>query len=177
MPAASKDMTVTDLDYDDWEAEGKRRFYSGPSVCLVHDAIPTSEAEEEEWEQGEDTPEHEGMSLTPILFVRLFATPEEKAAIDARYATPDAPPFPAPVGGTSTFIAGRTAWVESGIAAGWASQVLDYNKVSIPVTEAEDRDSEESGELPCIHGIRLYTGAHHRDEVRASHSATTFRDL
>jgi hypothetical protein len=71
----------------------------------------------------------------------------------------------------------RDQWVAAGITAGWMSRVLDYNAVSIPVTVDEDEMSEDSGDLPCIHGIRLYRDAEHAAAVRESHGPTQTRAL
>lgn len=63
-------------DFDSWLRYGLDQRWCGPAVCSTHDGIPTSEAEDEEWEQGDPC----------IHVIRLYDSPETAAAVEENHA-------------------------------------------------------------------------------------------
>lgn len=45
---------VEPLDFDTWLSQGIEQGWCGPAVCQIHDGTPTSDSEDEEFEQGDD---------------------------------------------------------------------------------------------------------------------------
>jgi hypothetical protein len=64
------------MDYSDWISYGMEQGWAGPAVCATHDGVPSSEAEELEWEDG-DPCQH---------IVRLYEDLDVKAAVEANHA-------------------------------------------------------------------------------------------
>ena len=63
-------------NFDDWLAQGMEAGFCGPAVCYTHDGVPTSEAEDDEFEQGD-----------PCLHVlRLYPDEETKEAVEDNHA-------------------------------------------------------------------------------------------
>jgi hypothetical protein len=76
-PQPDEDCTTfTDMDYDEWLAYGQAQGWCGPAVCSTHDGVPTSAEEDAEWEDGGDPCTH---------IIRMYETPEAKAAVDENY--------------------------------------------------------------------------------------------
>ena len=46
------------LTLEDWLAWGKEKGWVSDPVCATHDGVPSTEEEEEEWDQGYDPCEH-----------------------------------------------------------------------------------------------------------------------
>ena len=63
-------------DFDDWMAFGIKQGWCGPPVCSTHDGIPTSEAEDEEWE------EHDPC----IHIIRPYTEEAHKVAVEANHS-------------------------------------------------------------------------------------------
>lgn len=64
-------------DFLTWHRHGMDRRWCGPAVCVTHDGVPTSEAEEDEWEQGDDPCTH---------MIRLYDSPETADAVEKNHA-------------------------------------------------------------------------------------------
>lgn len=64
------------LEFDEWMAYGLARGWAGPPVCSTHDGIPTSEAEDDEFEEGDPC----------IHVIRLYEDAETKAAVEENHA-------------------------------------------------------------------------------------------
>lgn len=68
---------MTDMDYVEWLEYGIENGWIGPAVCFTHDGIPTSSAEDEEFDEGCDT----------CLFGhRIYDNAEHKAEVEANHA-------------------------------------------------------------------------------------------
>lgn len=65
------------MDFDTWLQIGISRDWCGPPVCLTHDGIPSSEAEDNEEYDGEE----------PCLHaVRLYTDANHRAAVEANHS-------------------------------------------------------------------------------------------
>jgi hypothetical protein len=74
--APNPDPVVPTIDFDDWVTQGMESGFIGPPVCQTHDGTPTTESEDEEFEQGD-----------PCLHVlRLYPDAETKAAVEANHS-------------------------------------------------------------------------------------------
>ena len=65
------------MDFEAWLKFGFDQGWCGPPVCDIHDAVPTSEAEDEEWDANGEICIH---------IIRLYANAEEKAGVEANHA-------------------------------------------------------------------------------------------
>jgi hypothetical protein len=65
-----------DLSFEEWMSVGIRAGWCGAPVCYTHDGLPTSHAEDEEWEQGDPC----------IHIVRMYESPEVKEAVEQAHA-------------------------------------------------------------------------------------------
>lgn len=65
------------MELDEWIRYGLGRGWCGPPVCSTHDGTPTSEAEEDEFENGMDPCIH---------IVRLYPDTQTKLAIEGSHA-------------------------------------------------------------------------------------------
>jgi hypothetical protein len=63
--------------YDDWIADGLAQKWCGPAICHTHDGLPTTEAEDAEFEAGGDPCLH---------IVRLYPNPETAAEVEANHS-------------------------------------------------------------------------------------------
>ncbi|WP_159600864.1 hypothetical protein [Agromyces humi] len=63
--------------FEEWLREGQEQGFVGPAVCCTHDSVPTTEAEDDEWEDGDDICIH---------ILRLYADIETKSAVEANHA-------------------------------------------------------------------------------------------
>lgn len=66
----------TAMDYDEWLAYGRAQSWCGPAVCSTHDGVPTTAAEDEEWEDGGDPCTH---------IIRMYEGPEVAAEVNENY--------------------------------------------------------------------------------------------
>lgn len=64
-------------DFETWLAQGWTAGYVGPPICATHDGVPTSEAEDEQVEDGDDPCVH---------VLRLYADPQEKRAVESSHS-------------------------------------------------------------------------------------------
>ncbi len=63
--------------FDDWLQDGMAQHWCGPSVCSTHDGTPTTAAEDEEFESGQD----------PCIHVlRLYTDQETQAAVERNHS-------------------------------------------------------------------------------------------
>lgn len=64
------------IEFEDWLRQGMDAGFVGPPVCQTHDGTPTTEAEDEEFEE-----------YDPCLHIlRLYPDSETKAAVEANHA-------------------------------------------------------------------------------------------
>jgi hypothetical protein len=63
------------MNYDEWLKLGQASGWVGPAVCATHDDIPRSEAEDDEFEDGDPC----------IHILRLYPDLETKAAVEANH--------------------------------------------------------------------------------------------
>jgi hypothetical protein len=61
------------VNIEEWLAYGIAQDYCGPAVCSTHDGTPTSEEEEEQFEDGADPCVH---------VVRLYESADVKRAVE-----------------------------------------------------------------------------------------------
>lgn len=70
------DPVVPTIDFNDWLKIGMDNGFVGPPVCETHDGLPTSQDEDEEFEDGAD----------PCIHVlRLYQDVEAKAAVERNH--------------------------------------------------------------------------------------------
>lgn len=65
------------MTFDDWIEYGMAQGWTGPAICHTHDGLPTTEAEDQAWEQGEDPCIH---------ILRLYEDTEIKAEVEANHS-------------------------------------------------------------------------------------------
>lgn len=65
------------MTVDEWLKLGYDQGWCGPPVCASHDGIPSSEAEDQSYEEGDDVCVH---------ILRLYPDTETKAAIEADHS-------------------------------------------------------------------------------------------
>ena len=65
------------MNLDDWLAYGLEQGWCGPAVCATYDGTPYSEAELDEFEEGNDPCVH---------VLRLYPDRATKAAVEADHA-------------------------------------------------------------------------------------------
>lgn len=63
-------------DFDDWLQFGIKQGFCGPPVCSTHDGIPTSEEEDEQWEEFDPC----------IHVIRPYTEASHKAAVEANHS-------------------------------------------------------------------------------------------
>jgi hypothetical protein len=63
--------------FEGWLEDGMAQGWCGPDVCSTHDGTPTTEAEDEEFDAGQDP-------CLPII--RLYADPETKQAVEKNHS-------------------------------------------------------------------------------------------
>lgn len=64
------------MDFDTWLQDGITNGWVGPAVCYTHDGLPTSEAEDTEFEESDPC----------IHILRLYDGPEIKLEVEANHA-------------------------------------------------------------------------------------------
>lgn len=65
------------MEFDEWMKIGIENGWCGPAVCYTHDGLPTSELDDEEWENGGDPCIH---------IIRLYEDEEHKTAIEINHS-------------------------------------------------------------------------------------------
>lgn len=68
---------MIEMTQDEWLALGFEQGWCGPVVCSTHDATPTTSAEDDAWDEGDDL-------CVPIL--RVYENAEVKAAVEANHS-------------------------------------------------------------------------------------------
>jgi hypothetical protein len=64
------------MDFEEWLQVGINNGWAGPSVCYTHDGLPTSEAEDLEFEEGDPC----------IHIIRLYEDFEHKRGIEENHS-------------------------------------------------------------------------------------------
>lgn len=64
------------MTFEEWLKIGYEQGWCGPDVCETHDGLPMTEAEVEEFEQGDPC----------IPIIRLYDSPETKAAVEENHS-------------------------------------------------------------------------------------------
>jgi hypothetical protein len=64
------------MTYDEWIALGITNGWTGPAVCYTHDGLPTTQAEDEEFEMGDPC----------IHILRLYDDAEVKQAVQENHS-------------------------------------------------------------------------------------------
>ncbi|KQO98733.1 hypothetical protein [Leifsonia sp. Leaf264] len=91
------DTIKPELDIYEWLRIGLEAGFVGPGICETHDGFPMSEAEEAAYEEDqlalpitplsrEEAEEFEEGSDPCIHILRLYASPEHKAAVEENHA-------------------------------------------------------------------------------------------
>lgn len=65
-----------DMTFDQWLKLGYDNGWCGPDVCETHDGLPTSAAEDEEFEESDPC----------IHIIRLYVDAEHKTAVEENHA-------------------------------------------------------------------------------------------
>lgn len=65
-----------DMDFEEWLRAGIEAGWIGPTICYTHDGLPTSEAEDSDFEEGDPC----------IHILRLYENSENKAAVEANHS-------------------------------------------------------------------------------------------
>lgn len=65
------------------------------------------------------------------------------------------------------------AWLQYGVAQGWAGVPVCYTHDGLPTSEDEDRELEEGD--PCIHVMRMYETVDEKLGVEENHSPSVWR--
>lgn len=68
---------VPTIDFEEWLRLGMDNGFVGPAVCETHDGLPTSEAEEDEFEDGADPCIH---------ILRLYPDAKTRAAVERNHS-------------------------------------------------------------------------------------------
>lgn len=64
------------MNFDEWVKYGLDNNWCGPAVCYTHDGLPTSQAEDDEFEEAD-----------PCLhIIRLYEDEEQKKAIEENHS-------------------------------------------------------------------------------------------
>lgn len=64
------------MNFEEWLQFGINQGWCGPTICYTHDGIPTSEAEDNEFEEGDPC----------IHILRLYEDYNQKVAIQQNHA-------------------------------------------------------------------------------------------
>jgi hypothetical protein len=64
------------MDFEQWLKTGIENGWCGPAVCFTHDGLPTTQAEDEEFDNGDPC----------IHVIRLYDGPKDKAAVEANHS-------------------------------------------------------------------------------------------
>lgn len=66
-------------------------------------------------------------------------------------------------------------WLQVGLDRGWVGPVICETHDGPALSEDEERAFYDGGD-ECVHVLRVYDDAAHRDAVRAAHSPTVWRE-
>ena len=64
------------MDFEQWLKTGIENGWCGPAVCFTHDGLPTTQAEDEEFDNGDPC----------IHVIRWYDDPKDKAAVEANHS-------------------------------------------------------------------------------------------
>jgi hypothetical protein len=67
---------VSSMTYEEWCQLGMAEGWVGPAVCYTHDGLPTTEAEDAEFGEGDPC----------IHVMRLYSDPETKIAVEENHS-------------------------------------------------------------------------------------------
>jgi hypothetical protein len=67
------------------------------------------------------------------------------------------------------------SWLKFGMDQGWVGPPVCETHDGFPMSDEEWAISDIDGEPPCMHMLRLYDDAAHRDAVEAAHSPSQWR--
>lgn len=67
----------SEISFDDWIAVGIKKGWCGPPVCYVHDGLPTTQSDDEAWDNGDDPCIH---------VIRLYEDEEQKLAVELNHS-------------------------------------------------------------------------------------------
>jgi hypothetical protein len=67
---------MMDIDFEEWLRQGVENGWAGPAVCYTHDGLPTTEAEDTEFEENDPC----------IHIIRLYDDAEQKKAVEANHS-------------------------------------------------------------------------------------------
>jgi hypothetical protein len=65
-----------ELDFEEWLRIGLRNAWGGPPVCYTHDGLPLSEAEDEEFSEGDPC----------IHIIRLYESGQHKKDVEDNHS-------------------------------------------------------------------------------------------
>jgi len=64
------------MDYQEWIQIGIKNNWCGPAVCYTHDGLPTSNEEDEEWEESDPC----------IHIIRLYENESVKKSVEENHS-------------------------------------------------------------------------------------------
>jgi hypothetical protein len=64
------------MDYQEWIQIGIKNNWCGPAVCYTHDGLPTSNEEDEEWEESDPC----------IHIIRLYEDESVKKSVEENHS-------------------------------------------------------------------------------------------
>ena len=64
------------MTFDEWLEFGQEQDWVGPAVCYKHDGLPTTEIEDESWEENDPC----------IHILRLYESPAVKKAVESNHS-------------------------------------------------------------------------------------------
>ena len=65
-----------ELDFEEWLRIGMRNAWSGPPVCYTHDGLPLTEAEDEEFSEGDPC----------VHIIRLYESGQHKTDVEENHS-------------------------------------------------------------------------------------------
>jgi hypothetical protein len=66
-------------------------------------------------------------------------------------------------------------WMEIGIMRGFVGAPICYTHDGLPMSADED-EAFDQGDDPCMHILRLYMDAEHKEEIEENHSPSVWRN-
>lgn len=64
------------MTFNEWLEQGIKQGFVGPAVCYTHDGLPLSEAEDEEFQDGDPC----------VHVLRLYESADHKAAVETYHS-------------------------------------------------------------------------------------------